>query len=337
MSIDGGANYITSDNPYTFENKKLVVVAKRTDNSDSYVRIAYKNGYSFTTLATFGYGTSCSNSNELYDSNNYIEVTTGNLSVTAQNIRITVKNAKVKSIKLSDTKSLSLDETNPTSLLKGSKTENVILKYTPSTGWNTICVPFQLKSGSSYEHLTSIFGTGWKAFTLSSYENGTLTFTSAAPYSYSSINANVPILVYTENTFANPNEVILESNVNISYPGKDATPSTTKGTATFQGSYAPITTGNMPDGSYGITSAGKIVNAGANSSIKGYRAYLTGLPSGAGARIVTIDCNDDETTDMGFVKMVDPEVREVYSMSGQRVQKARKGIYVVNGKKIVVK
>ena len=91
VSIDGAANYITSNVAYSFENRKLVVVAKRTDNTDAYIRISYKNGYSYTTLETIGYGTTCSNSNELY-SDDYVEVITGNLTVTNQNLRITAKN-----------------------------------------------------------------------------------------------------------------------------------------------------------------------------------------------------------------------------------------------------
>ena len=338
VSSGSGAGYITSSSSFNFTDKKLVVVAKRTDDTDSYVQIANKNGYIFSVLATFGYGTTCSKSNELYDSDNYIEVTTGNISVNNVPIRITARNAKIKSIKLSDTKSLGLDQSNPTSLLKGAKSEDVNFKYTPKTGWNTICVPFQLRStvGTKYDHLKTIFGSDYSAFKFSGYTNGTLSFTKNT----SSISANIPLLVYAPNgdtqAAANPDGFTLSSNVTIAYSKGESDRATTANDVTFQGTYAPIAKGNMPSGSYGITNSGQIVNAGVNSSIKGYRAYLTGLGS-AGARIMILDDESNTPTDIGLFKMAVPEAKDVYTLSGQRVQKARKGIYVINGKKIVIK
>ena len=96
----------------------------------------------------------------------------------------------------------------------------------------------------------------------------------------------------------------------------------------------------MPANSYGLTTAGQIRKAGSGASIKGFRGYFTGIsaPSSGDARI-TIVFEDEEgtTTDLGFVKMVDPEAEHVYTLSGQKVQKGKKGIYIVNGRKVVIK
>ena len=215
---------------------------------------------------------------------------------------------------------------------KGTKTEKVIFKYTHSKGWNTICVPFQLKSGSSFEHLTSIFGEGWSAYTLSKYENGILTFQNATPYSYSSINANTPLLVYAENASTNTDGVELTSNIIISYPTENAPASTTKNDATFQGTYAPISM----EGKYGVTGNATIQKGGAGSNILGYRAYFTGVSGANGARPTIVFSEEEMPTGIGAVQMLE-NTQDVYNLNGQKVSQTHKGIYIVNGRKVVVK
>lgn len=103
----------------------------------------------------------------------------------------------------------------------------------------------------------------------------------------------------------------------------------------FQGTYAPIE-GAMPDGSYGLTPSGQIRKAGSGASLKGYRAYFTGISAPSGVKMIVIDEEGGET-DLGIVKMVDEKANDVYTLAGQKVQKGRKGIYIVNGKKVVIK
>ena len=91
-------------------------------------------------------------------------------------------------------------------------------------------------------------------------------------------------------------------------------------------------------GKYGVTSSGKVMQGGENSDIKGYRAYFTGISAPAnGARPTIVIEDDGTTTDLGFVKMVDENAKDVYTLSGQRIQKAGKGLYIVNGRKVIVK
>ena len=201
---------------------------------------------------------------------------------------------------------------------------NIYVKYTASNGWNTICLPI-----SPNNHKTRLFGSTAtvKTYAFASYTDGTITF-EKANYLY----ANVPYLVYVEN--AGSVAFVLE-NTNVGYktPGK-----TSQSSAIFQGTYETKHYQDNDDW-YGVTSGGQIMKAGTGAYVKGYRAYFTGVsaPSTTGARISLVIEDDGETTDLGFVRMVDPEAKDIFTLSGQKVEKARKGIYIVNGRKVVIK
>ena len=68
------------------------------------------------------------------------------------------------------------------------------------------------------------------------------------------------------------------------------------------------------------------------ATVKPFRAYLKA--SGAGARALNLDLG--ETTGIETVKKSDVTTA-VYSLSGQRVAAPQKGLYIVNGKKVIVK
>lgn len=69
-----------------------------------------------------------------------------------------------------------------------------------------------------------------------------------------------------------------------------------------------------------------------DATVKPFRAYLKA--SGAGARALNLDLG--ETTGIETVKKADVTTA-VYSLSGQRVAAPQKGLYIVNGKKVIVK
>ncbi len=224
-----------------------------------------------------------------------------------------------------------LDETTTEGRPTGYVTNKVVwVKFTAQNGWNTICVPFVL----SDEYLQQIFGSSYKIYKIKSYNNGELTFQSA-----SSFTVSTPYLVYAPSA----DEVVKESIFLKSVYFNDSNyehvnMSQTAGDATFQGTMATKTYAENDDW-YGVTPAGKVMKAGSGASVKGYRAYFTGISApSSGARIsIVIDEGEGETTDLGFVKMVDENAKDIYTLSGQRVQKGSKGIYIVNGRKVVIK
>lgn len=97
---------------------------------------------------------------------------------------------------------------------------------------------------------------------------------------------------------------------------------------------------------------GKLYISGGNSYSKGYRAYIKKKPRTPAAKSISIVMNsfsdDDDTTTSIDVAEFDPTLLEslglpvgVYNLNGQRVgndtRNLRPGIYIVNGKKTVVK
>lgn len=67
------------------------------------------------------------------------------------------------------------------------------------------------------------------------------------------------------------------------------------------------------------------------------KAFLRTTESGAGARSFELVFDDDETTG---IKAIEPSqyTNDIYfNLAGQRVEKPTKGLYIVNGKKVVIK
>ena len=203
---------------------------------------------------------------------------------------------------------------------------SLVFKYTAKNGWNTICTPFALTS----DYLTRIFGTGWKAYEFKSYSDGALGFQNTTTF-----YAGYPYIVYVETAAIHADGVKLQ-NVEIT---KTTAQYDQSSGAYFRGTYAPIAAGEWTknaetDVIYGVTAAGKIAKAGASASMKGFRAYFD-LPAGATARLAIYD---DAT---GITSILDAKELnndgKVYNLNGQRVENAHKGLYIVNGKKVVVK
>ena len=215
------------------------------------------------------------------------------------------------------------DETSAPSYTSGTK--SILILYTPKDGWNTICLPVAIGSGQFLSFMTSLFGSDSKAYSLADYKDNTLSFSKV-----SSLSSGKPYLVYVPKAASHPEGVVLKTYISSSAAGYTQ-PAETE--AVFQGTYAPMAAGSL-EGKYGVTGDGHIAKGGSGAFMRGYRAYFS-LPD-AGVHSLVFDDEGGET-DLGFVKMVDDNAKDVYTLTGQKVQKGRKGIYIVNGKKIVIK
>lgn len=302
--------------------QKIIIKAKTDGNGSAYVSMKTSLTTSFSSSSTKF------EASKIDYTSDYTTLIIDNLSTGDYYLQFQVSHASIKSIELVDSYDFVLDENNPMYAASGYKTCS--LKYTAKQGWNTIILPF---GWSDYK--TNLFGSGMIPYELKSYEGNILTF--GVP-NYNIISANKPYLVYAPNATGEQVTVTVE-NKYISY-ASHATPANG---ITFQGTYAPMDEGTLV-GKYGVTSEGKLAKGGSGAWMKGYRAYLTGLTT-ASARIIVID-GDDETTDIGgLAQIVDDEILgnggskapRAYNLQGQQVRNGKKGIYIVNGKKIVVK
>lgn len=222
-----------------------------------------------------------------------------------------------------ETESLVLDETAaPTALAKG--VQDVVLKYTAKAGWNTIALPFNVSD-------LSIFGTGAKAYELKGYQEGALQFSPAT-----TLEASKPYVLYVETPAeANGNYLFEAVDVTETDPATIVVGNIPMGDyAQFFATYAPMAAGTMT-GKYGVVpSTGKIQKGGASATMKGFRAYFQ-LPAGANNARMIID--GEEVTSISAINAIGQDNNAAYNLNGQRVNRTAKGIYIVNGKKIVVK
>lgn len=231
------------------------------------------------------------------------------INLTSETVAVTIAAAPV------------FDETVAPELAEGTL-PSVVVKYTAKSGWNTICMPFALTS----DILTSIFGEGWKAYEFKSYENDLLGFDIASTF-----YAGYPYIIHVATAAEHEDGVIL-NNVNIPSSAVEVNNDIHSG-ATFQGTYAPIAAPGMED-KWGVTSEAKIAKGTNEASIKGFRAYFE-LPDGvSGARLSFYDDATGITTIIGADELNDDKV---YNLGGQRVQNPKKGLYIINGKKVVIK
>ena len=227
-----------------------------------------------------------------------------------------------------------LDENNATTWTNGNN-KSVLIKYQPSQGWNTLCVPINTSNC-----IPEIFGShndyGTNYYILTDYDDGTLTFQKK---NGNVVSANTPCLVYVSTAKDNSDGVLMNSTY--VYYASTTTPGSTNPTgttATLQGTYVRKDYVENDDW-YGVTFGGQIKKAGTGAYVKGFRAYFTGISApttGGNVKMIVLE-GEDDTTDLGFTKMVDENAKDVYNLSGQRVQKGGKGIYIVNGKKVVIK
>ncbi len=183
-------------------------------------------------------------------------------------------------------------------------------------GYNTLCLPFAAtKAALGLEEDDVIYELG-EGSSASSIKLSTVT----------SIEANKPYLVYCAAA-----RTLTSSFDNLEVSSSDAS-STTKGDWTMYGNYTPSLSMN---GKY-IVYGDKIQLCGSGPYVNGLRAYFEYKGSEA-RESVTFDFGG-ETTGVNDVRSKMSEARsEYFNLAGQRIAQPTKGLYIVNGKKVVIK
>lgn len=191
--------------------------------------------------------------------------------------------------------------------------------------WNTLVLPFDM----TLDEAKTAFGSD---VVIANY-TGTETVGGDEMLKFStedaSIAANEPVFIWG----ATGVDGVTVSNRSIEV----ATPTLQPDGASysFVGSYAATTTLQTDD--YFIGSDNNLYSVGtAKPSMKGTRAFFRPVAAGVKAMGFSID---DETT--GILTLdgdgVLGQTGSVYTLAGQRVSKPAKGLYIVNGKKMVIK
>ena len=179
--------------------------------------------------------------------------------------------------------------------------------------WSTICLPFDMTA----EQVTAAFGADANLATLTSGDASALTFETVE-----SIEANKPYAIKVATAFTSATIDAVDI--------KMATPTQSVTNWDFVGNYTKDTA--IPANAY-FFNGGKIVKAGDDSNkIQPFRGYFMGNASAPGLSFIL----DGQTTGVNEVRGKMADVRnEVYNLAGQRVAQPAKGLYIVNGKKII--
>lgn len=199
------------------------------------------------------------------------------------------------------------------------KTVNTTLTRTlVANKWNTFCVPFE----------TEIAGTALEGATVKAV--GTIEGNVINLVDATKIEAGVPYLVMpTTGDIVNPT---FKSVTITEISAKEVGNTEYK----FVGTYSPkkITEGEFGK-IWGVTAQGKLAKINANTTMKGLRAYFV-FPTNTAAAKLNFD---GETTGINRIETNATVNGKVYNLNGQYVGNSlnglKKGIYVVNGKKVI--
>lgn len=195
--------------------------------------------------------------------------------------------------------------------------------------WNPVCFPFTI----SEQQINKLWGYGTMIVRFTSVDGDLMNF----DYQHD-IKAGVPYLMRPERTVAAPhlefngdNIHVVEEPIDDCYSGYH-----------FVGNYTPHEW-NMenPDGVekyYGVTQ-GKLIAAKSNTAaLKGLRAYFV-VPSTSNARLCIggIETAIDEVVSQEYI--IGPQ--RIYNLQGQYVgsstENLPKGMYIINGKKQIIR
>ena len=206
--------------------------------------------------------------------------------------------------------------------------------------WNTLCLPFKLSADQLANADCPLYGATIKTLSSSEYNSTTGTLTLTFSEDLTEMEAGKPYLVKWTTTGGELEDPTFQ-NVTINNTHADVTTDCVD----FVGSFSPVSL-TAGDRSVLYLGAGnKLYYPSNEMTVGSFRAVfqLKGIEAGdlaQQARAIVLNFGDDETTGIREVK----EVREVkdnswYSLDGRRLtgKPSRAGVYINNGKKIVIK
>ena len=240
--------------------------------------------------------------------------------------------------KVSVVDELTLDEESTTAPAPASGAKVKVLRTINGGKWSTICLPFAMTA----EQTKKAFGSGVTLGEFVEYATDVddaenIVSITVAFDAVDAIEANYPYIIKVENDITEftvegvdiaPEEAIAEFD-----NGK--TGSRRQVFGSFIGTYVagtavPAKALFLGDGQFWYaTSSTKPMKA-----FRGYFDFVDVLAAAeeAGARI---NITFDDITAIKGIKTTNGE--EIYTLSGQRVKNAGKGVYIVNGKKVIKK
>jgi len=213
---------------------------------------------------------------------------------------------------------IAYDET-ATNTIEDVDIANVTITRNVKEGLNTVVLPFALTANQ----VTAAFGSGAEVYNFSEASADPMDATVNFTKGDGSIAANVPVLVKattasTSQTFQGV-QIVAATEAKVAGTNFD-----------FVGVYAPMT---VAEGDY-FVSGDKLYKSAGATNLKAFRAYIQNKGNATGEVKLYID---GVATAISEINADVQESGVIYNLAGQRVSKATRGIYVKNGKKVVVK
>ena len=198
----------------------------------------------------------------------------------------------------------------------------VTLKRTFQTGYNTVCLPFDIDN----ETFKAKFGNDAEVYRFVDYYENNIYFQKMTTPSLTANNAFVVKLTTA------PTEIVFE-NVTTSADGIQVTDNYG---VKFMGSYNSHTDLDGAAGDYGIRPDGHIQKAGSGAFIRGFRAYLNTNNTSGALQITFADETTGISETFGDINSLSNE--QWHTIDGQLITTPTKqGVYIKNGKKVVIK
>lgn len=224
--------------------------------------------------------------------------------------------------------SFTYNEASANSIMASTDADVTLNRSFIPSQWNTICLPYTISSSN----ISSLFGEGTKVAEFTGKTNNLLNFTTLT----GDMLPNTPYLIKPTTTTS----VFTFSGIDIVSGDPVKSITETDGTITFKGVYSA---GTLSVGDYYISDDKFCQVSTTDLTMNGFGAYFTYTgTSSTKELLVSIDGN--EPTSMSGVIGEKVGVKNAYTLSGQRINSAfacshkmAKGIYIINGKKIVVK
>lgn len=241
-------------------------------------------------------------------------------------------------VKVVDRHSVILDENSTIAPITSSGAVDVLVRRTINAcSWSTICLPFAMTEAQTKE----VFGDDVQLAYFTGYDvekdgdNVTsITVNFEADDLSEGFEKNYPYLIKTSKDITEfvLTTAITPDDIQESFSsGKGAN----KKSGKFIGTYQANTV--VPENSL-FLSGNKFWYSMGLTKMMAYRAYFTlndVLTDITGASVKMMISIDGEETGYENVNVNDNLNNTIYDLSGRRVNKAQKGVYIVNGKKIL--
>ena len=192
--------------------------------------------------------------------------------------------------------------------------------------WNTLCLPFDVVLANS-----PLAGATAKTLTTASVNGNTVTLTFGDDVE--TLSAGVPYIIKWESGADIVNPVF--TGVTIDKTDR----SITKGDVQFKGYYDAFGINATNTNIYYMTAGNTLKHTGVDRTLKGCRAYFQFGGNNA-ARNIVLDFGDATgVTPLMFAEGEEVEGVAWYDLAGRKLDKqpTKKGLYIFNGKKIVIK